>query len=180
VRRDWASWIEAAEEEVNSLLREKEAFKELDKAQVEELVRKAHNSGQKVEFIPSKLVFTKKPAEKGHRRKVRWVVCGNYEAPSDHEQNYSGGADITALRIMVVFASQFQWSGSTVDIKTAFLNAEFSTEPGETVLKPPQFFLERGFMSKDKFFLPQKAISMGSAEAHDFGAFAEINTWPTL
>ena len=74
VRRDWASWIGAAEEEVNSLLREKEAFKELDKAQVEELVRKAHNSGQKVEFIPSKLVFTKKPAEKGHRRKVRWVV----------------------------------------------------------------------------------------------------------
>ena len=47
VRRDWASWIGAAEEEVNSLLREKEAFKELDKAQVEELVRKAHNSGQK-------------------------------------------------------------------------------------------------------------------------------------
>eukprot|EP00434_Breviolum_minutum_P034818 symbB.v1.2.030822.t1/scaffold3511.1/size105743/1 len=41
VRRDWVSWIGAAEEEVNSLLREKEAFKELDKAQVEELVRKA-------------------------------------------------------------------------------------------------------------------------------------------
>ena len=160
MKKDWSSWIGAAEEEVNSLLFEKEAFKELDKIQVEELVRKAHNSGQKVEFIPSKLVFTKKPAEKGHRRKVRWVVCGNYEAPSDHEQNYSGGADITALRIMVVFAVQFQWSGSTVDIKTAFLNADFDMEPGETVLlvKPPQFFLERGFMSKDKFFLPQKAI----------------------
>ena len=110
-----------------------------------ELVRKAHNSGQKVEFIPSKLVFTKKPAEKGHRRKVRWVACGNYEAPSEHEQTYSGGADITVLRIMVVFAVQSQWSGSTVDIKTAFLNADFDMEPGETVLlvKPPQFFIDR-------------------------------------
>ena len=160
VKRDWSSWIGAAEEEVNSLLHEKEAFKELDKIQVEELVRKAHNSGQKVEFIPSKLVFTKKPAEKGHRRKVRWVACGNYEAPSEHEQTYSGGADITALRIMVVFAVQSQWSGSTVDVKTAFLNADFDMEPGETVLlvKPPQFFIERGFMAKDKLFLPQKAI----------------------
>ena len=160
VKKDWSSWIGAAEEEVNSLLFEKEALKELDKIQVEELVRKAHNSGQKVEFIPSKLVFTKKPAEKGHRRKVRWVACGNYEAPSEHEQTYSGGADITALRIMVVFAVQSQWSGSTVDIKTAFLNADFDMEPGETVLlvKPPQFFIERGFMAKDKFSLPQKAL----------------------
>ena len=160
VKRDWSSWIGAAEDEVNSLLYEKGAFKEMDKIQVEELVRKAHNSGQKVEFIPSKLVFTKKPAEKGHRRKVRWVACGNYEAPSEHEQTYSGGADITALRIMVVLAVQSQWSGSTVDIKTAFLNADFDMEPGETVLlvKPPQFFIERGFMAKDKFFLPQKAI----------------------
>ena len=120
VKRDWHLWLEAAEEEVNSLLCEKEAFKEMNKSQVEESVRKSHNAGQKVEFIPSKLVFTKKPAEKGLRRKVRWVVCRNFEAP--HEQNYSGGADITALRIIIVFAVESQWCGSTVGITTAFLN----------------------------------------------------------
>ena len=160
VKRDWHLWLESAEEEVNSLLYEKEAFKEMNKDQVEDLVRKSHNSGRKVEFIPSKLVFTKKPAEKGFRRKVRWVVCGNFEAPSDHEQNYSGGADITALRIMLVFAVEFQWCGSTIDIKTAFLNADFDVEPGEAVLlvRPPQFFIDRGFMDKEKVFLPQKAI----------------------
>ena len=131
VKRDWTLWIDAAEEEVNSLLHEKGAFRELDTIQVEELVRKARNLGQKVEFIPSKLVFTKKPAEKGLRRKVRWVVRGIFEAPSDHEQTYCGGADITALRIMIVFAVQFQWRGSTLDIKTAFLNANFDMEQGE-------------------------------------------------
>ena len=176
VKRDWSLWLKAAEEEVNSLLYEKGAFKELDKLQVEELVRKTNSSGQKVEFIPSKLVFTKEPAEKGHRRKVRWVACGNYEAPSDHEQTYSGGADITALRIMVVFAVQCQWSGSTVDIKTAFLNADFDMEPGETV-KPPQLFIERGFMAKDKFFLPQKAIYGFRRSPRLWGLYAEIDIW---
>ena len=160
VRKDWNIWKGAAEEEVASLLEEKKAMVELGKSEVEEVVRKAQSRGQQVEFIPSKLVFTKKPAEKGLRRKVRWVVCGNYEAPTEGEQTYSGGADITALRVMIAFAVQYQWSGSTVDIKTAFLNADFNMEQGETILlvRPPQFFVDLGFMAKDKCFLPQKAV----------------------
>ncbi len=93
---------------------------ELGRTEVEEVARQAQSRGQQVEFIPSKLVFSKKPAEKGLRRKVRWVVCGNFEAPTEGEQTYSGGADITALRIMIAFAVQSQWCGSTVDIKTRF------------------------------------------------------------
>ena len=160
VRKDWKIWKGAAEEEVASLLEEKKAMVELGRPEVEEIVRQAQSRGQQVEFIASKLVFTKKPAEKGLRRKVRWVVCGNFEAPTEGEQTYSGGADITALRIMIAFAVQYQWRGSTVDIKTAFLNADFNMEQGETILlvRPPQFFVDLGFMAKDKCFLPQKAI----------------------
>ena len=160
VRRDWKIWKGAAEEEVASPLEEKKAMVELGRTEVEEVVRQAQSRGQQVEFIPSKLVFTKKPAEKVLRRKVRWVVCGNFEAPTEGEQTYSGGADITALRIMIAFAVQYQWCGSTVDIKTAFLNADFNMEQGETLLlvRPPQFFVDLGFMAKDKCFLPQKAI----------------------
>ena len=71
VGKDWSLWLEPTKDEINSLIYEKEALVEYPKNKVEELLRKASASKKKVEIIPSKLVFTKKPAPGGCRRKAR-------------------------------------------------------------------------------------------------------------
>ncbi len=160
VGRDWNAWIDPTKDEIHSLIQEKEALVEYPKKKVEELLRWASTSGRKVEIIPSKLVFTKKPAHGGCRRKVRWVACGNYESKSPQEENYSGGADITSLRIMTSFAVENQWEGSTVDVKTAFLNAEMDMQNEATILmvKPPPFLVEKQLVDRHTLFMPAKAL----------------------
>ena len=54
--------------------------------------RKAIEEGGKIEYLPSKMVYTLKPGEKGGKKKARWAVCGNFEE-KEGEENYSGGAD---------------------------------------------------------------------------------------
>ncbi len=160
VGKEWNLWLEPTKDEINSLIYEKEALVEYPKYKVEELLRKASASKRKVEIIPSKLVFTKKPAPGGCRRKTRWAACGNYETKAPHEENYSGGADITSLRIMTSFAVENQWEGSTVDVKTAFLNAEMDMENEETILmvRPPPFLVEKQLVDRHTLFMPAKAL----------------------
>ena len=79
--------------------------------------------------IPSKLVFTVKARPNGGRKKTRWVICGNYEAKKESEQNFSSGADSAASRLAVWAAARHHWLETVLDIKTAFLNAEM--EQGE-------------------------------------------------
>ena len=137
VLRDWKEWVGPAEDEVNSLLHEKKAFKEISSEELEELNAGLEEGGRKIEIIPSKLVWTKKPDPNNPaqgKNKVRWVICGNFEEKKESEQTYSGGADSTALRAAVSTASDRQWSGATVDVKTAFLNAEMSQEEDEVLV----------------------------------------------
>ena len=94
-------------------------------------------------------MFTKKPAPPplGFKNKVRWVVCGNYESRQGGEENYSGGADAAAFHCLAHQASQHQRHGASIDIKTAFLNAEVKQSEAEDVVlvKPPafNFFVEK-------------------------------------
>ena len=160
VAANWEQWIEASRSEVHSLIEEKEALKPLKKHEVKKLIEDAEKRGVKVEVIPSKLVFAKKPGKKGGKKKVRWVVCGNFETKSPNEENFSSGADSAAFRIMVWVASKFQWEGTTLDVKTAFLNAEMVYKDGEHLLlvAPPSFFTDREFLEKDTFYVPAKAV----------------------
>lgn len=158
--KNWEDWLEAVGEEVKSLLMEKEALKELRKEEVEELRRKAEAEGKTLEVLPSKVVFTVKPGVGGGKKKVRWVVCGNYEAKKDQEDTYSGGADATAFRIMLVAAARGGWEGASIDVKTAFLNAEMNVQEGEAELlvRPPAVMVEKGYLSRDVLYLPLKAV----------------------
>ena len=160
VAKNWEDWLEAVGEEVKSLLMEKEALKELRKEEVEELRRKAEAEGKTLEVLPSKVVFTVKPGVGGGKKKVRWVVCGNYEAKKDQEDTYSGGADATAFRIMLVAAAREGWEGASIDVKTAFLNAEMNVQEGEAELlvRPPAVMVEKGYLSRDVLYLPLKAV----------------------
>ena len=158
--KEWEKWIPATEAEVGSLLNEKEALKPMKKEEVEEMIREAHRQGRRVQMIPSKVVLTKKPGKNGGKRKLRWVVCGNYEEKSSKESTYAGGCDATAFRLAIHIASTYQWEASTVDVRTAFLNATMSIEEDEDIMliKPPSFLVERGFMSRTTFYYPLKAV----------------------
>lgn len=118
----------------------------LNKTEVEEVVKQAQSPGQQIKFIPSKLAFTKKPAEKGFRRMVTVVVILRSEMRTNKHIHHNA--------ILSAFAR------STVHIKMAFVNADFNMEQGESLLlvRPPQFFVDLGFMVTDKSFLPQQAI----------------------
>lgn len=163
VLRDWEEWVGPAEDEVHSLLQEKKAFREISSEELEKMKLGLEEEGRKIEIIPSKLVWTKKPdpnhPTKG-KNKVRWVICGNFEEKKESEQTYSGGADSTALRAVMVAAAERQWVGATVDVKTAFLNADMNQEGEDEVLviKPPALFLEKQVVKKGSYFVPQKAV----------------------
>ena len=162
VASHWEDWIQPSKEEVRSMLEEKEALKPISKRELEDLIRHANSNGKKVELIPSKLVFTRKPAPppKGFKHKVRWVACGNYEEKKEGEENYSSGADAAAFRLLVHQATQAQWCGVSVDVKTAFLNAEMRQLEGEdlVMVKPPYLFVEKGILEEGVVYQPLRAV----------------------
>lgn len=93
-----------------------------------------------MELIPSKLVFTRKPGKNGGKKKVRWVVCGDFESRQPDEENYSSGADAAALRIMVLVSAKFQWDACSIDVKTAFLNAQIQQDEDQVLRVLPRVF----------------------------------------
>ena len=120
----WEKWLPAVQSEIHSLIFEKMASKEVSEEEVKEMEKKAKENGRKVEYIPSKVVYTKKPLPGSAKLKVRWVACGNWEPKKEGEDNFSGGADIAALRIVIWFSAWNPWRALVLDIKTAFLNAD--------------------------------------------------------
>ena len=161
VASEWQSWIPAVESETRSLLEEKEALQKLTPVEYRELKARAAREGRHIEELPSKMVWTLKPdpnAPRVGKRKARWVICGNYEEDAD-QNNYSGGADATAFRVMLKKAAIMGWSGSTLDVKTAFLNAELDEEEeGYVVIRPPHILVAQKFLNAEDVFLAKKAV----------------------
>lgn len=158
--RDWARWLPAIDAEVQSLLVEKQAMREVKKAELEQMIREADKKGKRIVFLPSKMVFTVKPGPQGGKRKARWVICGNYEQKREEEENYSSGADAAAFRLLIATAVDKQWEGGTLDIKSAFLNADIEMEEDEAILivRPPAVFAEKRYKEPDSGYIPIKAV----------------------
>ena len=158
--KEWEKWIPAADSEVGSLLEEKQALRPVTKEEVETMVKEAYAQGRGVQFLPSKIVLTRKPGKNGGKRKLRWVVCGNYEEKSPQEQTFAGGCDATSFRLMVHVASSLDWEGGTVDVRTAFLNASMNIKEDEDLMlvKPPSFLVDRNYMKKEVYYEPLKAV----------------------
>ena len=161
VQRDWKNWKEAAESEIRSLLEEKEAFKPINKEELEKLIREAHEKGKKVEFLPSKVVWTRKAGKNGGKTKSRWVICGNFEQKKEGENNFSSGADACALRVIVAMCARNQWCAGTLDVKTAFLNAvyeDLEEDSSVIVIRPPNFLVDQNCLPKDVCYIPLRAV----------------------
>lgn len=162
VSENWEEWLPAIKSEVESLLQEKEAFREdfPEELKRKEAAQEAEKKGKGIEFIPSKLVFTRKPGLGGGQKKMRWVACGNLEPRKPEEDNFSSGTDSSALRILVWCAARLQWLASTLDVRTAFLNATMVLSEDENLIlvKPPALPTEKIYLRKDVYYLPEKAI----------------------
>ena len=160
VSRKWGEWLESVDSEVQSLTKDKQALKELTAEEHEELKQQAEREGRRVEYIPSKLVHVVKAGEKGGKKKTRWVVCGNFEEKKEGEENYSGGADATAFRILIWCCGKFQRRAQIIDVRTAFLNAdlELTEEENLLLIRPPHIMIEKGYLAPNTVYLPVKAI----------------------
>ena len=160
VAENWSDWLPAITNEVDSLLKEKEAFREIYPEELHKMQKEAERSGKGIEFIPSKLVFTRKPGPEGGKKKMRWVVCGNLEPKKEQEDNFSSGADASALRILCWCCALYQWVASTLDVRTAFLNAKMVLADDEDpiLIKPPALLVEKKYLRRDVYYLPEKAI----------------------
>ena len=62
VREEWKDWISPSKAEVDSLLEEKAALRPVTKEELDEIKKTCEAQGRSVELVPSKVVFTKKPA----------------------------------------------------------------------------------------------------------------------
>ena len=125
-------WDEAIKSELESLLKKKEALRSISTEEKERLERKYPG----LLTVPSKLVITRKA---GGRRKIRVVACGNHIQKGEKEELYAGGSDAVSLRIALKKGAIEGWSGATLDIKTAFLNAPL---PGVQEAMEQDFVLE--------------------------------------
>ena len=111
-------------------------------------------------FSPQSWCARRNLEKGGSRNKIRCVICGNYEQVKEGENTFSSGADASALRLLIVAASRFQWEAGTIDIKTAFLNAGMRPEdqPSLILVKPRALLLEKKCMKPGTYYMPKRAV----------------------
>ena len=130
-------WEAAAMSEIRLMLEEKEALEQVTEAQVKEIEERSKEKGIKLECIPSKVVYSKKP------------IPGNYEEKREDEQTYSSGADSTAFRLMLWFASRHQCIGMSLDQED---------QSNYILVAPPTIFVKKGCLPRGTLRRPKRAV----------------------
>ena len=147
-------WKPSWGEEYDSLVKTHEAVCPLDAEELQEW----RDQGRKFQIIPSKLVHTLK-AHTG-RRKTRCVCCGNMEEVSlfNRHECYAGGVDATALRAALRVVSAWEWSISSFDVRTAFLQSRLLDKHDvPTVVKTPWLWRKHG-ICQEEYWLVKGAL----------------------
>ncbi|CAE7253843.1 RE1 [Symbiodinium sp. CCMP2592] len=190
----WEVWEGPAQDELNSLILEKGALVNVSWADV----RKWRERGVRVTILPSKLVFSIKAPNARH--KVRVVACGNMGPPRDESKHeykesvFTSSLDITHLRSALAFSAKRGQEVATVDVRTAFLNADLLprsrqlaeklAESGEScegqgdirdsvqelvVLTPPRSLVQRGLVRPSTLWRVDKAMYGLDTSPRDWG-----------
>lgn len=156
ILRSPEEWREAINAELVSLLEEKEALKPMRGKEKEDFMRKAFEEGRRIEVVPGKLVSTIKPGPGKGKKKARIVACGNFTNRDAQDDLYASTGDAVVLRIMLQWASEKDWSGVSLDIKTAFLNTPW--DDMGVLVKPPYLLVSMGLVEEGTLWLPTKAL----------------------
>lgn len=149
-------WRRPIEDELRSLVEEKEALVPLRGEAKEEFFKKAQKEGRKIEVVPGKLVPTIKPGMGGGKKKARIVACGNFTNRDAQDDLYASTGDAVVLRIMMKLASERSWEGMSLDVKTAFLNAPW--EDLDVLVRPPAVVVKMQLVEPDVLWLPTRAL----------------------
>ena len=112
------------------------------------------------DILPMKLVTgTKRDAAAGtEKKKVRAVVCGNFQRKQGAEDLYTANADITSVRAVLAAAVPKKFGIRVIDVKTAFLNAHLSGSFAPVYIRPPQALIEFGWARPGTAWGALKAI----------------------
>ena len=145
-------WLDSIQAEVDSLSVQKEAILRVHPNLVEKLLQENPNA----KILPGKGVFTIKPPCKF---KTRGVVCGNFVGSTHLDKNeiYSGGVDITSLRLVLRIAGLYGWHVGSTDVSTAFLNAVLNL-PYMIIVWCPKIFAEAGVCDHGEAWIVRKAL----------------------
>lgn len=159
VRRNLEEWTPSMKEEYGSLVEESEAVEPISRKQMGELKREADEVGRDFDMVPAKAIFSRKAGSGRH--KCRGVACGNYVGKTTTESTYASGAGSCEVRFLLKTAAIQAWSVSTLDVKTAFLNApvDDSVDRGLVIVEPPRIFRDAKVLRHpEEVWLVRKAL----------------------
>ena len=117
--------------------------------------------------LPCQMVFVLKPltqtqqtadddADQDYKHKSRLVICGNFAACGEHSTTTTN-LDAPLLRLMLSLACSPDTTWSSIDITSAFLNADIHDD--DTVLvTPPPILLKMDIVKPNTVWQVKKAI----------------------
>ena len=161
VRKNLEEWRPSMCEEYGALVAESEAVEPISRARMAELKEETINSGRRFDLAPAKAIFSRKAGSGRH--KCRGVACGNYMKTHKAygESTFASGAGGPEVRLLLKVAATRGWSVSTVDVKTAFLNAPVadSADRGLVIVEPPRVFRDAQVLRHpEELWLVRKAL----------------------
>ena len=111
-------------------------------------------------ILPMKLVLGIKSADaQGYRKKkVRAVVCGNFQQRDANEELYTANADISTVRMALAESAHKGWSVGSLDVNTAFLNADLPPDTQDIFVRPPQLMVRMGLIEQGEVWRAVRAI----------------------
>ncbi|CAE7242542.1 RE1, partial [Symbiodinium necroappetens] len=94
------------------------------------------------------------------------------------EDLYASGAESLSVKIALIFAAGHpDWTGVTIDVKSAFLYAPIRSDTKGTeeriIVKPPHFLLELGIMTKEDRWWIRKALYGLPTSPRDWGRYRD-------
>ena len=148
VRKNIEEWKLSMLEEYGALVHDSEAVEPISREEVDELKVEAERIGRSFDFVPAKATFSRKAG--AGRHKCRGVACGNFARSTSDESTFASGAGGGEVRLLWKAAATYGWTVSTVDVKTAFLNApvDDSAERGIVIVEPPRVFREAQILKR--------------------------------
>ena len=175
-RKELEKWKDPALEEISSLEDVNRAVDRVSVADVDKWAAEGINIVQ----LPGKVVLTRKSGT--GKRRCRAVCCGNY-LPTDklglsREDLYASGAESLSVKVALIFAAGFSsWTGVTIDVKSAFLYAPIRSDvkgsEERIIVKPPNFLLELGIMTKEDRWWVRKALYGLPTSPRDWGRYRD-------
>ncbi len=143
-------WIESIQSELRSL----ELTQTMRKATQSE---KERYRSEGAPIAPSKMVFVLKPGKEVNtvKHKSRLVVCGNFlpQIAMTSTQNL----DVTAMRMLIAWSVEHNMRIGTVDVKTAFLNADIKGWE-RVLIAPPSVLVKMNIMQPGECWIAEKAL----------------------